>query len=75
LSPYLFLICVEGFMSLLAKAKSEGRLQGVAVGRRAPSVTSLLFVDDSLIFVRLIKMKCRLFLILYSYMLKFQANA
>ena len=74
MSPYLFLI-VEGFTSLLAKAESEGRLQGVAVGRRAPSVTNLLFVDDSLIFVRLMKMKCRLFLILYSYMLKLQANA
>ena len=26
LSPYLFLICVEGFTALLAKAKLEGRI-------------------------------------------------
>ena len=50
LSPYLFLLCAEGFMSLLAKAKSKGRLHGVAVRKRAPSVTNLLFDDDSLIF-------------------------
>ena len=50
LSPYLFLLCAEGFMSLLAKAESKGRLHGVAVRKRAPSVTNLLFDDDSLIF-------------------------
>ena len=29
LSPYLFLLCVEGFTSLLAKAELEGRINGV----------------------------------------------
>ena len=52
LSPYLFLICAEGFTSLLAKAEMEGRLHGVAVCRSAPSITNLLFVDDSFIFCR-----------------------
>ena len=50
LSPYLFLICAEGFTSLLAKAKIEGRLHGVTLCRSAPSITNLLFADDSLIF-------------------------
>ena len=50
LSPYLFLICAEGFTSLLAKAKLDGRLHGVAVCRNAPRITNLLFADDSLIF-------------------------
>ena len=50
LSPYLFLICAKGFTSLLAKAEFEGSLHGVAVCRHAPSVTNLLFADDSLIF-------------------------
>ena len=27
LSPYLFLLCVEGFTTLLAKAKLEGRIK------------------------------------------------
>ena len=50
LSPYLFLICAEGFTSLLAKVKFKGRLHEVAVCRSAPSITNLLFADDSLIF-------------------------
>ena len=50
LSPYLFLICAEGFTSLLAKAEIEGRLHGVTLCRSAPSITNLLFADDSLIF-------------------------
>ena len=50
LSPYLFLICAEGFTSLLAKTEIEVRLHGVAVCRSAPSITNLLFADDSLIF-------------------------
>ena len=50
LSPYLFLICAEGFTSLLAKAELDGRLLGVAICRNAPYLTNLLFTDDSLIF-------------------------
>ena len=50
LSPYLSLICAEGFTSLLAKAKLDGKLHGVAVCRNAPCITNLLFANDSLIF-------------------------
>ena len=50
LSPYLFLICAEGFTSLLAKAELDGRLHGVAVCRNAPCITNLFFADNSLIF-------------------------
>ena len=52
LSPYLFLICAEGFTLLLAKVEFEGRLHEMAVCRSAPSVTNLLFADDSLIFCK-----------------------
>lgn len=31
LSPYLFLICAEGFTVLLKQAKVEGRIQGVSL--------------------------------------------
>jgi hypothetical protein len=49
ISPYLFLLCAEGFSSLLAKAKVEGKICGIRVCRDAPSVSHLLFADDSLI--------------------------
>ena len=50
LSPYLFLLCTEGFTSLLLKAEMEKRIQGVSICREAPRITNLLFADDSLIF-------------------------
>ena len=50
LSPYLFLLCAEGFTVLLKKAKSEGRIKGVSICRGAPKVTNLMFADDSLLF-------------------------
>ena len=50
LSPYLFLLCLEGFTSLLAKAEMENRIHGVSICRRALSITHLLFADDSLLF-------------------------
>ena len=52
LSPYLFLLCAEGFTSLLARAQNEGRIHGVAVCRCAPSISHMLFADDSLLFRR-----------------------
>jgi len=50
LSPYLFLLCAKGFTSLLSKAEYERQLHGVQICRRVPSISNLLFVDDSLIF-------------------------
>ena len=35
---------------MLSKAEAEGRLHGVQICRRAPSISNLLFADDSLIF-------------------------
>ena len=50
LSPYLFLLCAEGFTSLLQKVVLEGNIQGVSICRRAPRISHLLFTDDSLLF-------------------------
>jgi len=52
LLPYLFLLCAEGFSSMLAKAQDEGRVHGVVICRRAPCISHLLFADDSLLFCR-----------------------
>ena len=50
LSPYLFLLCAEGFTALLNKAESEGRIKGISIYRGALKVTNLMFADDSLLF-------------------------
>ena len=50
LLSYLFLLCVERFTSLLSKAEVDGRLHSVNICRRVPSISNLLFADDSLIF-------------------------
>ena len=52
LSPYLFLLCVEGFSSMLAKAQDGGRLHRISICRRAPCISHLLFADDLLLFCR-----------------------
>jgi hypothetical protein len=52
LSPYLFLLCAEGLTALLSKAEIEEELVGVKVCREAPSISNLLFADDSLILMQ-----------------------
>lgn len=52
LSPYLFLICAEGFSVLLNAAEANGDLEGVKVCPEAPSVTHMLFADDSLLLLK-----------------------
>jgi hypothetical protein len=52
LSPYLFIICAEGMTALLKQAESNGSLHGIKVCRRAPSISHLLFADDSFLFFR-----------------------
>ena len=41
LSPYLFLLCAEGFTFLLEKAQLEGHIHGVSICRRAPIISNL----------------------------------
>ena len=52
LSPYLFLLCMEGLTALLSRAENNGDLMGVKVCRDAPAVSNLLFADDSLILMK-----------------------
>lgn len=51
LSPYLFLICAEGLSAMLHEAEMRGSLGGIKICREAPSVSHLLFADDSLLLM------------------------
>uniref|UniRef100_A0A803PHA9 Reverse transcriptase domain-containing protein n=1 Tax=Cannabis sativa TaxID=3483 RepID=A0A803PHA9_CANSA len=52
LSPYLFLICAEGFSSLVKMFVQKQWLSGCRVARNAPIVSHMLFADDSYIFCK-----------------------
>ena len=52
LSPYLFLLCSEGLSNMLAHEEEVGGLEGIKVCRNAPSISHLLFTDDSLILMK-----------------------
>jgi hypothetical protein len=52
ISPYLFLLCVEGLSSLLKFLGPNYLAKGIRVGVHAPWVSHLLFVDDCLLFTQ-----------------------
>lgn len=49
-SPYLFLICAEGFSTILNDAKQKGIMKEVKMGKCELTVNHLLFVDDCMLF-------------------------
>lgn len=50
LSPYLFLLCLEGFSSLLKLARREESIRGVKVGKSSLTLTHIFFTEDSILF-------------------------
>ena len=52
MSPFLFLICDEGFSALLRMREERGSLHGVQVAPGAMPLSHLLFADDAIIFCR-----------------------
>ncbi|XP_019170430.1 PREDICTED: uncharacterized protein LOC109165997 [Ipomoea nil] len=52
LSPYLFLMVVEGLSFLIENRMRRGMLHGVRVARGAPPISHLLFADDCFLFLR-----------------------
>jgi hypothetical protein len=51
ISPYLFLLCAEGFSALIHDAEEKGLISGIKLSPSAPSVNHLLFADDSLLLM------------------------
>lgn len=52
MSPYLFLLCVDGLSTLISKVVSKNELKGVSVVKGGTKITHFLFVDDCIIFGR-----------------------
>nr|KYP45469.1 hypothetical protein KK1_032990 [Cajanus cajan] len=50
LSPYLFILGMEGLSSLIHKAKLLSNLQGIQINRGAPKLNHLMFADDVFLF-------------------------
>ena len=58
LSPYLFLLCIEGLHGLIKKATSNGDIKGVFICRNEPKLKHLLIANDSLIFCKAKEDEC-----------------
>ncbi|XP_062013785.1 uncharacterized protein LOC133730151 [Rosa rugosa] len=50
LSPYLFLLCAEGMSALISHGVSSGQWQGLRICDGAPTISHLLFADDSMLY-------------------------
>lgn len=50
LSPYLFILCVEGFHYLIQKDVDRGDIKRIKIGKECPSISHLFFTDDSVVF-------------------------
>ena len=51
LSPYLFLLCAEGFSTMLYDAGQRRSLKGIKICCGAPSISHLFFANDSLLLM------------------------
>lgn len=52
MSPFLFLICADGFSTLLRRRKEYGSLHGVLVASSTMPLCHLFFADNAVIFCR-----------------------
>ena len=54
-------MCTEALIVNIKKAEREKQLTGMKVARACPTISHLLFADDSLFFVRRIEKNVKLF--------------
>jgi hypothetical protein len=52
LSPYLFIMCVEGLSSLIREVERRNDIRGTMICKNAPIIYHLLFADDCVLFFR-----------------------
>ncbi|KAK0583096.1 hypothetical protein LWI29_033303 [Acer saccharum] len=61
LSPYLFILCSEGFSCLINQAVGNGDIQGFNCIRNGPTISHLLFADDCMLFAKASPSNCNVF--------------
>ena len=59
LSPYLFILCTEALITNIKKAERGQQITEMKVARACPSISHLLFADDSLFFYKAQKEECQ----------------
>lgn len=50
LSPYLFLLCAKGFLTLLNDANHIGLMKGILIGNGGLTINHLFFANDNILF-------------------------
>ncbi|KAM2316845.1 hypothetical protein ACFX1S_000648 [Malus domestica] len=58
LSPYLFLMVSEVLSKMISIATKTKQLHGVWMSPHGPSISHILFVDDTLIFLKADRLNC-----------------
>lgn len=68
LSPYLFLLVADVFSTIMQKALLKKSIAGIRMKKRCPTLSHLLFVDDSLVFLEAVPQYCSNFMeLMYTY--------
>lgn len=66
LSPYLFLFCAEVLSQMLTKAETDHHIHGMKLAPNCPTISHLLFADDSLFFCRSTRTECEYMVSLFD---------
>ena len=59
ISPYIFLLCADGFSSLINDVARNQKISGVPICKGSPKITHLFFTDDSLLFCKANLQECQ----------------
>lgn len=52
ISPYIYIMCVEGLSAIIRINEEDGLLHGCRIAKGAPVISHLLFADDCYLFFR-----------------------